>query len=303
MTTIAIHRRWHTVRRVCLPLWLGLGLGCPADDDDGFEPDQVGELGAGTFRYRCVGDTDPYCSNDATLAYFPDRIAVGGHFGLQFTPNDPARAGHYPVVPAGPAVSQQLDAFRFEREGLVAFLALDALGEVIDLRHFHGAEVDRVAVLRDAVEVLRVDLQPGDQLTLEALPKDVLGSTLAGSLTYQWSVADPSVAELVSAPYGRSPTVRGLRNGATLLQVQVGALLQQYDVRIGTGADPEDPEDPEEPETSESSGGTTGAEADASSSGDDTAADESSTNGDASTSSESSGADPAEESSTGEVEQ
>lgn len=300
MTFTSIHRRRHAPWLLCLPLWLG----CSPDEYDRSDPEQVGELGAGTFRYRCVGDTDPYCNDAMTVAQFPERIAVGGHFGLEFTPHDPQRAGGlYPIVAAGPAASRQLDAFRFERAGLVAFLALDALGEVLDLRHLYGAEVDRVAVLHDSVELLRISVEPGAETTLEAVPKDLLGSTLAGSLSYQWSVADPAIAELVSAPHGRSFTLRGLRAGETALHVMVGALVQQYTVRVGapdvtTGGDTS-----ETAGDGDSSGGDASGDAstDAGTRGEDsTGSEEVSTGSDAGTGSEdATGA----EDSTGGIEQ
>ena len=59
---------------------VGVGCGDPFTN----EPAKEGELGVGNFLYRCVGDSDPYCDEGGTAENFPEAIAVGGRFNLDY---------------------------------------------------------------------------------------------------------------------------------------------------------------------------------------------------------------------------
>lgn len=128
-------------------------------------------------------------------------------------------------------------AFVFVRPGYAAFLARNTVGEVIDLRHFYGAVVSRVAVVAGgSQELSRLELDPGEEIDVTAEPQDSLRSVLAGSLTYGYAIDDPSVAEVLTTDRDRDVTIRAVGGGETVLRINAGGFEQELVVSVSAAA-------------------------------------------------------------------
>jgi hypothetical protein len=226
------------LKRVSIAAAVAAAPGCGWDSDDDDRPERPGELGAGTFRYICVGDADPYCETGFVAETFPERFAVNGLFDLDFDPHE-----YYPepeeplsrVIAGSPdSVLSEAMAFSFLRPGYAAFLARNTTGEVIDLRHFYGAAVARVAVVTGgSQELSRIELEAGQDIDVTVEPQDSLRSVLAGSLTWSYTVDDPSVAEVLTEDRDRDVTIRALASGTTTLRIVASGFEQTVEVSVG----------------------------------------------------------------------
>ena len=226
------------MRRVSIAVAVAAAPGCGWDSDDDDRPERPGELGAGTFRYICVGDADPYCETGFVADTFPERFAVNGAFDLDFDPHEyyPVPEEPLPRVIAGSpdSVRSEAMAFYFARPGYAAFLARNTVGEVIDLRHFYGALVARIAVVSGgSQELSRIDLEAGQEIDVTVEPQDSLRSVLAGSLTWSYTMDDPSVAEVVTADRDLDVTIRALAGGTTTLRIVASGFEQTVEVNVG----------------------------------------------------------------------
>ena len=212
----------------------GCSFGDPDVDD---RPERPGELGNGTFRYICVGDSDPFCENGFVADTFPERFALGGAFDLDFDPHDYFPLPDEPlprvIAPAPDSVRGEAMAFIFTRAGYAAFLARNTRGEVIDLRHLYGAPVARIAVVTaNSQELSTLEMQVGEDIDVEVEPQDTLRSVLAGSLHYEYTTDDPTVAEIFSVDEDRDVTIRAVGPGETTLKVTAGAYTQELTVVV-----------------------------------------------------------------------
>lgn len=199
------------------PGWLALCvlpavMGCGDDDDSGSLP---GELGNNHFFYVCSTIDDAHCRDGITG--FPDKIAVGGSFEL------PARdegGRTLSVRSASPVMVTPTDeAFRFRRAGFNAFLAFN-FGEFVDFTHIEAVEVDDILVVDSFGREGTVTLVNGERSSVTAIPIDVEGDTLAGSLSYRWSSDDESVVEVERVGTFVQLTAVGL--GSAQVRVSLG---------------------------------------------------------------------------------
>lgn len=236
------------MKRVSIATAVAASSGCVFGDDDDDRPERPGELGTGTFRYICVGDSDPYCENGFVAETFPERFAVGGAFDLDFDPTEFEVLDGEPlprVIAGSPdSVHSEAMAFSFARPGYAAFLARNTIGEVVDLKHFYGAAVERIAVTAgDSQELAELGLLVGDEIDLRVEPQDSLRSVLAGSLTWEYAIDDPAVAEVLSTDNDRDVSIRAVGPGATTLHVIAGGFDQIVSVSVAgapatTGEEP-----------------------------------------------------------------
>lgn len=215
--------------------------GSDSEDD---RPARPGELGAGNFRYICVGDSDPFCEDGAVASTFPERFAIGGRFDLAFEPEDNFffDNGVIPrvIAPVLGAVQTEAMTFQFLREGYSAFIARDNEGAVIDIRHLYAAPVARIAVTTDSSQDLAmIELGVGQDQAVDALPQDDFRSTLAGSLDYVWSTDDPTVAEVITADFDTDISIRANAVGETTLRIVTGAFEQTLTIVVTEDAPPD----------------------------------------------------------------
>ncbi len=207
--------------------------GCDAVDD---RPARPGELGAGDFLYVCVGDADPLCAQQSVAETFPERIAVGARFGLDFSPRGSFSSDGVALrveAPNEAVVSAELDTYSIEQAGYQVFLAVTNEREVVDLKHILAANIERISVrTMDSQDLDTIDLLVGESITVTAVPQDRLRSTLAGSLDYAWSIADASVAEVVTVDEDFDVTIEAVAEGSTTLIVRAGAFTQELAVEV-----------------------------------------------------------------------
>ena len=148
---------------------LGLGA-CVLDGNVDDRPARPGELGAGDFIYVCVGDSDPFCANGAVADTFPERIAVGARFGLDFQPNSDLFSDGVALrieAPDAAVVRRDLDAFFMQRAGYQVFFAVSNDAEVYDMQHILAANIDRIAVrTMDSEDLDTINLAVGESLTV-----------------------------------------------------------------------------------------------------------------------------------------
>lgn len=217
---------------------VALALGaCVIDADDTDDrPSRPGELGAGEFVYVCVGDSDPLCAGSAVADTFPERIAVGARFGLDYNPNDTVFSDGVSLrldAPNAAVVRQELDAFFIQQAGYQVFLAVTNESEVIDIQHILAANIDRIAVrTMDSQDLDTIELAPGESVTVQAVPQDFLRSTLAGSLDYSWSTEDETIASVASIDEDFDVTIEALELGSTILTIETSGFSQQVAIEV-----------------------------------------------------------------------
>ena len=225
-------------------LALGACVINPDDADD--RPSRPGELGAGDFVYVCVGDSDPLCAGGAVADTFPERIAVGARFGLDYNPNDTVFSdGIIPRLeaPNAAVVRRELDAFFIQQAGYQVFLAVTNESEVIDIQHILAANIDRIAVrTMDSQDLDTIELAPGESVTVQAVPQDALRSSLAGSLDYSWSTEDGTIASVATIDEDFDVTIEALQLGSTVLTIETSGFSQQVAIEV-IDADAEDTDD------------------------------------------------------------
>lgn len=220
---------------------VGVGCGDPFTN----EPAKEGELGVGNFLYRCVGDSDPYCDEGGTAENFPEAIAVGGRFNLDYNQDID---GAVPRVKSGSdAIVSDGNALVMARAGYGVVLAVEGFGDVVDLLHIPGRDVTRIAVTTmDSQELQSIELAPGDRIALRARPQDDLRSTLGGSLDYAWASDDEAVFEIASADLDESVEIEAVAPGTAMLMVSTGMFTQMIPVEVegevGTTGDTGDTE-------------------------------------------------------------
>ena len=241
-----------------------VGAGCIDPITD--EPAKEGELGVGNFLYRCVGDSDWYCDEGGTAENFPEAIAVGGRFNLDYNQDID---GVVPRVKSGSdAIINDGNALLMARAGYAVVLAVEGFGDVIDLLHISGRDVTRIAVTTmDSQDLETIELAPGDRIELVARPQDDLRTTLGGALDYTWSSDDEAVFEIASADLDESVEIEAVAPGTAMLMVSTGEFTQMIPVEVegdaGTTGDTEGmTDDATDGDTDDDTDGTTGGETD-----------------------------------------
>lgn len=190
-----------------------------------FEGDDTegGALGRGLFRYECVEDTDTVCDGFFDADAFPAAMAVGGRFSMSYRPD-----GSEPLPRLEPAASSVLAAngtvLTFLRPGTSAVLAmLD--GEVFDYVQLEAQPVAEIRITDtgyDALGLAEIEIDDTEGVMLRAIPQDLHGRALGGAMEYDWSIDDPSVAQVVSLSTLRIAEIEPLAPGSTTLRVSVG---------------------------------------------------------------------------------
>ena len=246
MTTAQRSAPRHAALGIAAALATLTGVGC--GDPFTNEPAKEGELGVGNFLYRCVGDSDPYCDEGGTADDFPEAIAVGGRFNLDYNQDID---GAVPRVKSGSdAIVSDGNALVMARAGYGVVLATEGFGDVVDLLHISGRDVTRIAVTTmDSQELQTIELAPGERIALQARPQDDLRTTLGGALDYAWQSDDESIFEIASADLDESVEIEAVAAGTAMLLVSTGMFTQMIEVEVdgdaGTTGDTGDTDDTE----------------------------------------------------------
>lgn len=212
---------------------LGATLLLGSCTSSGSKSGSAGELDNGLFHYRCATTNDAACASSLEPE-FPEAIAVGGRFLLEYEPkgNNPDGTVRSAVPER---VSRNEDEFTVLVSGFSAMLAKDAAGDILDIKHIRGRDVAELKADVAGNIVDQVFMQVGSESEVLAIPFDDLDNALAGSIEYTWSVDNEAVIRLVSTAQAGSVVVEALALGSANLQVTHGALTATIPVTVETG--------------------------------------------------------------------
>lgn len=221
----------------------------------------MGELGNGRFLYTCGGTSDPACESSANgdaVDYFPECIALGGAFDLEYELLDISSLESDELTPViyVESVNQGFfrgtDEFLARRVGSAAFVVRES-ERVLDLIHLTIVEPDAIDVLaRDpATPTTTLELPVGDTEVLRVLPRSTACLELGGAVAIGADSSDESVAAVSAGDVLR---IEGLAPGTAVVRARLGELEQAITVTVtGTPVDPDTG-----PSESSSSSGDTG---------------------------------------------
>ena len=234
-------KRWWT-GPAALGLALAVGGACssgPAYEEPVVE-ESTGALGQGTFRWQCVGDSDPTCGTGV----FPRMVAVGARFDLEFFPDSdlPEQIFAFELGSVSPRrIDAQGDGFVVRSEGEASILATgDGYG--VDYIVLDARPVDRIVLRRmgddDATGTGGPLAQVGVITRVEAVAYSA-NDLLAGALDYEWDNLTPDVIDVI-APSGNQVQLFGVREGTARLALRAGDHAEIIEVTV-TEAPPPDP--------------------------------------------------------------
>ena len=236
-------------------------------NDYEYEPDPgYGELGVGVFLYECPTSGDPFCDNGNPATMFPAAFALGGRVHLQYDWKDDSDHFSDPLPQLQSASPQLLapasDGFTAVATGYAAVLAVTGNSEIVDLRHLHIREIDRLQVsnLGDTLAITELPLEPGTETVLQARALDSDAVTLGGVLGYAWSTGDPDILTIVAGADSGQVRVQAGKPGDTTLTL----LLGEHTVTLPVTVTPL----PDTSSTGDTTGTGTGTDTDTSGSSD-----------------------------------
>lgn len=221
---------------------LSLG-GCASTCGDSSDPGAIGELGNGRFLYQCTSDSDPVCEFSDPGPEFPDCIALGGRFDLEYELLDPgALESDLELDPVIYVESVNQDFFRgtddFEarRTGEAAFIIRES-EYVLDLIHLPILEPDDFDIVtRDPAEPTQaVTVEVGDSVAYRVFPRHSQCEQLGGGVPITATSSDETIA---STSGGEVLRIVAQAEGTAVIRVQVGALEKMLTVTV-TGSIPD----------------------------------------------------------------
>jgi hypothetical protein len=238
--------------------WAALALslvGCSDTCNDTTQPGTVGELGNGRFLYTCGGSNDPACEGNGGIdeAYFPDCIALGGSFDLEYElvdssalESDELTALIY-IESVNQGFFRGTDDFEALRVGSAAFLVRES-ERVLDLLHLPIVQPDYLEVMSGdpAIPTDAVAIATGDTEVLYVYPRSGECLELGGAVPFEAESSDETIADVAG---GEVLRIEGIAPGTAVVTARIGELEQTITVTVGGG-------DPDTGESSESSGDT-----------------------------------------------
>lgn len=291
------HGRAPDVRRTPPVGFLGPLLGLVAHLGCGSSAsvaEAVGELGNGTFEYRCGSGTDPACVSGLPRS-FPDCLIVGGRFEIGYTLRDGDGLREWDrdfvyVKPASPAYFGGLDTLTALKVGRAAVVAY-AGESVVDILHVPIVAHEAVRLRDDAGGRIgaEVTVALGQTVIVRAYGESAACDLAGGGIPITSVSDDPAIAAVSGLD---SVQVTGVALGTTTVTVTMGALSEPMTVVVVPVGDGSDTQAPGTSGGDESTDSATGA-GDASTSGSSDGSDSESSDG---SDSESSG--PSESSGT-----
>lgn len=217
--------RWRSL------LWLGV-VACSSSASGA---KATGELGNGTFDYRCAAASDPVCEGGQPAADFPDCLMEGGRFEVGYTVYDldELHGWGYDFVyvkPASPTYFGGVDTLTALRTGRAAFVAY-ADDNVIDILHLDIVAPDAMTLRHADGSALTpvVEVELGTNVTLAATASSTGCSQAGGGLPVSSESSDPTVAVVAG---DESVLISGAAEGTATITVHMGALSQQVEVRV-----------------------------------------------------------------------
>lgn len=207
------------------------GLASCLDGSDSSGPSTPGELPGGRFIYVCAGGQDAFCRDGETAEKFPNRFATEGHFALRYADDDGSIADVRAA--SGDVISQNGDIFTPHKAGAAAVWAVGKRGQTVNLLHLEVADIHEAVVVHEDNKIDSISIEAGETRTLRGEAHDLFDLNLAGSLPYQWSITDESVARLVTAADDNDVEIEAVGEGVTTLRMEVAGVSQEIEVRVG----------------------------------------------------------------------
>lgn len=212
-------------------LWIGVA----ACSSSATGAKATGELGNGTFDYRCAAASDPVCEGGEAAADFPDCLMEGGRFEIGYTVYDldELHGWGYDFVyvePASPTYFGGVDTLTALRVGRAAFVAY-ADDNVIDILHLDIVTPDAMTLRHADGSALTpvVEVELGTNVTLAATASSTGCGQPGGGLPVSSESSDPTVAVVAG---DESVLISGAAEGTATITVHMGALSQQVEVRV-----------------------------------------------------------------------
>lgn len=206
---------------------------------------QPGALGNGGFLFQCDDSVscNPY-NGDA--AKFPHTVALGSTFTVKFVPKgdtfkttDPSQGQTLGVVSETFMSITPTGSVSALKPGFGTILARDTGGRLVDFTSMEIRKPDSVAVFdaakiessgEVAAKLDSVSVKVGDQISLRAVARSH-NQDLAGSLRYDWTTNDASIADIGGAT-DTKVTVVAKKAGTTTLTVEGGTFKQDISVEV-----------------------------------------------------------------------
>lgn len=233
---------------------MSLVTGCRATPNTNTPSYKKGELGNGSFAFRC--DDSVACdrwSNSANT--FPDKVATGAVFDVAFVPNGDTTGFVFMTdrettasgsvyngtsavtyTPIAPFMSSGPDGFTTVKPGFGVIAARDARGFIIDYVTDKIVKPDGLVIYdaeykgNDPERLEKIDLRAGESEQFRTVA-EINKEAIAGALRTSWKSADPAIADVVSYSHG-VVTIKGKAKGKTKLTAEGGALSQEIDVEV-----------------------------------------------------------------------
>lgn len=213
----------------------------------------TGELGNGTFEYRCIGSGDPVCEEfNLAGGDFPDCIAVGGRFRLDYTLRDISERDEDEIEPflhiesaSESYLSESESVFMGQHEGRTALIAYDH-DVVVDLIHLDVIQPDSIEVI-DALDpqgpVTELHMHPDDAQVFRVFPRSTRCPQLGGAIDFHAqsnaqhiaSVRELDVLEIEANADGHATISVGLGDLGTKIEVFVAALRRTHPTPVTAG--------------------------------------------------------------------
>ncbi|HVY47588.1 MAG TPA: hypothetical protein VHB21_16980 [Minicystis sp.] len=187
----------------------------------------------------------PAASAEAPL---PDKMAAGSSFRVAFWPSKRGSPeGPLPVLGESKGVMSPIlgapGAFRIERPGSIALVALGPSDEVLGRARLEAFAVDHLGFDRfnlqggqpsGAETVTNVALERvAERVIVRAVPMNAEGDVLGGTLPCAWSSSNPAVVTFEGGTDGNVVTIVATGAGATALHVTLGGKTADLPVTVG----------------------------------------------------------------------
>lgn len=231
-----------------------LSIGMLVACGDSEEAGALGELGAGTFDYRCENSGDLKCSETNAVDEFelgadlgggdalPQAVAVGATFGIRYagSASDDGDAGLVTVDSVSADDKRGPNVYSIEQPAQAAFTATDSEGNVVDFAVLTALEATEIGIWHDQDELRDITIDVGETVRLTVAPRSESGTFLAGALPYDWQVIDDSVAAISELNGDPEDQVRnegdvellGVAEGTTFVRVRSGDLEAVVEVEV-----------------------------------------------------------------------
>jgi hypothetical protein len=228
------------IRTFRVALLVGLLAGCGSSDST-----RNGNLGHGTFSYKCVDQSDSACKTGTLTTgplggpvEFPGAIAEGAQFRLAYTvkPGDETLAGNPTLrVVSNVYLTKESDTFTALKTGFGAVVAKSTTtGQVID---YTLIKINPLGSLRlsDTLGSLpppTVTVAKGatTEYVVEAL--GLHGETLDGTLGYKWDSSDATVVTLQMGNPTARMKILASKAGTATLTVTLGAQSKVLSITV-----------------------------------------------------------------------